>query len=130
MTSLAEYRLEMVAVLVVLAVVLMQMARQGSGAQSSRVEPSQLLETDVVVVDVRSPEEYAQGHIPGAINIPVETLGSEAPPELPDPDQRIYVYCRTGRRSGAAAQALAGLGYTNVVDFGGIGNWTGELVTD
>ena len=85
-------------------------------------------ETDFVLLDVRTQEEYASGHIPGAICIPNETIGSEEIPELPDKDQLILVYCRSGNRSKQASQKLAEQGYTNVVEFGGINGWTGEIV--
>ena len=80
-----------------------------------------------VIVDVRREDEYASGHIPGAILIPNESIGTEKPAALPDPDQIILVYCRSGNRSAQAAQKLADLGYTNVFDFGGIMTWTGEI---
>ena len=85
-------------------------------------------ETDFVLLDVRTQEEYASGHIPGAICIPNETIGSEEIPELPDKDQLILVYCRSGNRSKQASQKLAEQGYTKVVEFGGINGWTGEIV--
>ena len=86
-------------------------------------------ETDFILLDVRTQEEYAQAHIPGAICIPNETIGEEAPPELPDKAQLILVYCRSGNRSRQAAGKLAKLGYTNIVEFGGINSWTGETVS-
>ena len=85
-------------------------------------------ETGFVLLDVRTQEEYASGHIPGAICIPNETIGSEEIPELPDKDQLILVYCRSGNRSKQASQKLAEQGYTNVVEFGGINGWTVEIV--
>ena len=85
-------------------------------------------ETGFVLLDVRTQEEYASGHIPGAICIPNETIGSEEIPELPDKDQLILVYCRSGNRSKQASQKLAEQDYTNVVEFGGINGWTGEIV--
>lgn len=81
-----------------------------------------------VIVDVRRQNEYDSGHIPGAILIPNESIGTEMPEELPDKDQVILVYCRSGNRSKKAAQKLADMGYTNVYDFGGINSWTGEVV--
>lgn len=87
-------------------------------------------ETDYIILDVRTEEEYASGHIPNAINIPNEVIGSEEIPELPDKDQLILVYCRSGNRSKQASKKLANLGYTNVVEFGGIMDWTGEIVTE
>ena len=80
------------------------------------------------VVDVRTREEFAQGHIPNAFCIPNEEIGTEMPEELPDLDQIIYVYCSTGRRSAEAAGKLAKMGYTNIYDFGGIVDWTGDVI--
>lgn len=84
---------------------------------------------DYIILDVRTEEEYDAGHIPGAINIDNEDIGTEALPALPDRDQLILVYCRSGRRSKEAAEKLAAMGYTHVVEFGGIMTWTGEVVT-
>ena len=80
-------------------------------------------ETDYVIVDARTEEEYNEGHIEGAILIPEYEIGERAPKELPQKDQLILVYCRSGRRSKIASQALADLGYTNVKEFGGIIDW-------
>lgn len=80
-----------------------------------------------VIVDVRREDEYAQGHIPGAILIPNESIADTPPEELPDHDRIILVYCRSGRRSKEAAQKLADMGYSNVYEFGGIIDWTGEI---
>ena len=85
-------------------------------------------ETGYIILDVRTQDEYAQGHIPGAICVPNETIGTADIPELPDKDQRIFVYCRSGRRSKEASQKLAELGYTDIVEFGGIIDWQGEVV--
>ena len=82
-----------------------------------------------VIVDVRRADEYATGHIPGAILIPNESIGTEKPEQLPDKDQIILIYCRSGNRSKQAAQKLADMGYTNIYEFGGINTWTGEVVT-
>ena len=83
-----------------------------------------------VIVDVRRQDEYDAGHIPGAILIPNETIGSDSPEALPDYDQIILVYCRSGNRSKQASEKLAAMGYKNVYEFGGINSWTGEIVTD
>ena len=83
-----------------------------------------------VIVDVRREDEYAEGHIPRAILIPNESIVDTPPEELPDFDQIILVYCRSGRRSKEAAQKLADMGYTNVYEFGGIITWNGDIVTD
>lgn len=87
-------------------------------------------EENYIILDVRTAEEYAGGHIPEAINIPNESIGSEKIPELPDKDQLILVYCRSGNRSKQASEKLASLGYTNIVEFGGINDWPGETVSD
>lgn len=86
-------------------------------------------ESSYVLLDVRTPQEYAQQHIPGAINIPNETIGTAPPDALTDREQLILVYCRSGNRSKQAADKLAALGYTNVVEFGGINQWPGETVS-
>lgn len=84
-------------------------------------------EIGYIILDVRTPEEYAEGHIPGAINVPNESIGNSEIPELPDKSQHILVYCRSGRRSKEAAEKLVKLGYTNVSEFGGIIDWKGEI---
>ena len=85
-------------------------------------------ETDYIILDVRTPEEFAEKHIPGAINVPNETIGDDEITELPDKEQLILVYCRSGNRSKQASEKLAALGYTNVYEFGGINDWPGETV--
>ena len=86
-------------------------------------------ESDYIILDVRRPDEFAAGHIPNAINVANEIIGTAEIPELPDKDQLIMVYCRSGRRSKEASEKLVELGYTNIVEFGGILDWTGETVT-
>ena len=86
-------------------------------------------ESGYIILDVRTPEEFADKHIPGAVNIPNETITAEEIPELPDKDQLILVYCRSGNRSKQASEKLAALGYTNVAEFGGINSWPGETVS-
>lgn len=86
-------------------------------------------ETGYILLDVRTQAEYDQGHIPGAVCIPNETIGTEELPELPDKEQKILVYCRSGNRSKQAAAKLVQLGYGNVVEIGGINSWPGEIVT-
>ena len=86
-------------------------------------------ETGYIILDVRRPDEFAAEHIPNAINVPNETIGTAEIPELPDKNQLIMVYCRSGRRSKEAAEKLVKLGYTNIVEFGGILDWKGEIVT-
>ena len=86
-------------------------------------------ERDYIILDVRTVEEFSDKHIPGAINIPNDTIGTGEIPELPDKDQLILVYCRSGNRSKQASDKLVGLGYTNIVEFGGIIDWPGETVS-
>ena len=80
-----------------------------------------------VIVDVRRQDEYDAGHIPGAILIPNESIGTNRPAELPDFDQIILIYCRSGNRSKRAAQKLADMGYKSIYEFGGINTWTGDI---
>jgi len=86
-------------------------------------------ETGYIILDVRRPDEFAAGHIPNAINVPNESIGTDEIPELSNKDQLIMVYCRSGRRSKEASEKLVKLGYTNIVEFGGILDWKGETVT-
>ena len=103
-----------------------------SYTQISREEAKEMMAKDDghIVVDVRRQDEYDAGHIPGAILIPNESIGTEQPEELPDLDQIILIYCRSGNRSKQAAQKLCNMGYTNIYEFGGINTWTGEIVTE
>ena len=87
-------------------------------------------EEGYIILDVRTAAEFDEKHIPGAINLPNETIGTDAIPELPDKDQLILVYCRSGNRSKQASEKLVKLGYTNVVEFGGIIDWPGETETN
>ena len=80
-------------------------------------------------MDVRTEKEYNEKHIPNAVNIPNESIGTEEISQLPDKDQLILVYCRSGNRSKQASEKLVELGYTNIVEFGGINDWTGETVS-
>ena len=84
-------------------------------------------EKNYIILDARRPDEYDKGHIPGAINVPNEEIGAAEIPELPDKSQLILVYCRSGRRSKEASEKLVKLGYTNIVEFGGILDWKGEI---
>lgn len=84
-------------------------------------------EDDYVILDARTQAEYDEGHIPGAILIPHDTVATAAEDALPDKDQLILVYCRSGNRSKQVSQALVDLGYTNVVEFGGINSWPYEV---
>ena len=79
-----------------------------------------------IIVDVRRQEEFDEGHIPGAILIPNESIVSERPKELKDLNQIILIYCRSGRRSKEASEKLSAMGYKNIYEFGGIITWPGE----
>ena len=85
-------------------------------------------EKDYVIIDARTEEEFAEGHIKNAILIPEYEIASRAEKELPDKEQLILVYCRSGRRSKIASEELVKLGYTNVKEFGGIIDWPYETV--
>jgi rhodanese-related sulfurtransferase len=100
--------------------------------QISQEEARRMMDelVDYVIVDVRRKDEYDQGHIPNAILISNESIDSRRPEQLPDLDQIILVYCRSGNRSKQAAQKLSDMGYTNVYEFGGINTWNGEIVTE
>ena len=87
-------------------------------------------ETNYIILDVRTQAEYDAGHIPGAILIPNETIGTDEISQLPDKEQLIMIYCRSGNRPKQASEKLVKLGYTNIVEFGGINSWTGEITTD
>ena len=80
-----------------------------------------------ILLDVRRADEFATGHIPGAVNLPNEEIGKAEIPSLPDKNQTIYIYCRSGNRSKLAANKLLALGYTKLIEFGGILDYTGEL---
>ena len=84
-------------------------------------------EGDYLILDVRRADEFAEWHIPGAINIANGDIKSSEPEELQDKEQTIYVYCRSGNQSKQAAAKLAAMGYTNIVEFGGIIDWTGDI---
>jgi len=103
-----------------------------SGWQSisqDKAKEMMALDGGQIIVDVRRQDEYDAGHIPGAVLIPNESIGAEQPEELPDLDQMILIYCRSGNRSKQAAQKLADMGYRNVYEFGGINTWDGGIET-
>ena len=104
--------------------------RETPGWQSisqDKAKEMMALDGGQIIVDVRRQDEYDAGHIPGAVLIPNESIGTEPPEELPDLDQIILIYCRSGNRSKQAAQKLADIGYTNVYEFGGISTWDGGI---
>ena len=123
--------------MLVLAVVMMlsgcalaNSSTSASYTQITQEEAKEMMKKDDghIIIDVRRQDEYDEGHIPGAVLIPNESITDKQPEELPKLDQIILVYCRSGRRSKEASQKLADIGYTNVYEFGGINTWTGEIV--
>ena len=107
----------------------------GCGADSyqkiSQDKAKEMMDTqEVLVLDVREQSEYAGGHIPGAVLLPVGTIDENtAAAVIPEKDTTVLVYCRSGSRSKRAAKALAGLGYTGIYEFGGIMSWPYDIVT-
>ncbi|MDD6840825.1 MAG: rhodanese-like domain-containing protein [Spirochaetales bacterium] len=81
-----------------------------------------------ILLDVRTKEEYESGYIPGAINIPLSDINENVVSSLPDKSQMILVYCRSGNRSRQASDKLSKLGYTNIIEIGGINSWKGEII--
>ena len=107
-------------------------SKKNSYTQISMEEAVKMMEeeSDYIILDVRRPDEFAEKHIPNAINVPNETIGKDEIPELPNKEQLILVYCRSGNRSKQASEKLVKLGYTNIYEFGGINDWTGETVSE
>ena len=128
----------MVPLILILQIAALMFLLSGCGStgtsyeQISQKEAKQMMQekSDYLIVDVRRPDEFAEGHIPGAINVPNESISDEQPAELPDKEQILLIYCRSGNRSKDASQKLADMGYTNVYEFGGINTWEGEIVTE
>ena len=113
------------------AVLLLTSCSGASYEQISQDEAMQMMQeqTDYLIVDVRRPDEFAEGHIAGAINVPNEEITDEMPELQPDKEQTLLIYCRSGNRSKEASQKLAEIGYTKVYEFGGINTWEGDIVT-
>ena len=98
--------------------------------QISQEEAKNIMDTDdsILILDVRTKSEYAEGHIKDAVLMPYDEIEDLAESEFTDKGQKILVYCRSGNRSKVAAQMLANLGYTDVMEFGGVNTWTYGLV--
>lgn len=94
----------------------------------SGAEAKKLAEAGSRVVDVRTPQEFAQGHVPGAINIPFDQVGARVA-EIGDPAKPVVLYCRSGRRSAIAARTLIDLGFTQIADMQKVNSWPGKLQT-
>lgn len=130
---------KILAILLLLAVTLAGAGCNGDGADDRKeqakyrritADEAQVLmkkEENYLILDVRTPEEFAEGHIPHAINIPMDEFGEEPLRELPDRNQMIFVYCAKGIRSMNVANRLAHMGYRNIVEMGGIQDWHGDI---
>ena len=125
-----------IAVSVTLMLILLLIGCNGNNKSSyEQITPAEakaLMDSEegYIILDVRTPEEFAERHIEGAILIPDYEIGEKAESILTDKDQLILVYCRSGRRSKNAANELATLGYTNIKEFGGINDWKYGTVTE
>ena len=104
-------------------------ASDGSYEQITQEAAKEMMDTqEVIVLDVREQSEYDSGHIPGAVLLPVGSIDEEtAAAVIPEKNSTVLVYCRSGNRSKTASSTLAGLGYTNIYEFGGISTWPYEL---
>ena len=122
-------RKQTIALLLALVLLLTACAQAASYEQITQEEAKQIMDTTngYIRLDTRTQEEYDQSHIPGALLIPHTEIADRAEEELPDKDQLILVYCRSGNRSKQASEVLAELGYTNVKEFGGIHTWPYEV---
>ena len=119
-------------IFLLLAVMLLTACGQNKEAAYVNItaeEAKQIMDTEegYIILDTRTQEEYDEGHIPGAIQISHDEIEEKAEGMLPDKDQLILVYCRSGRRSKIAAETLVELGYTNIKEFGGIIDWPYEV---
>lgn len=117
----------MVAVVIGGLFMFMQNSRAENLLSYEHLQAKITAQEDFVLLDVRSLDEYNSGHIPTAVLLPHDEINSKAEALLSDKNKEIVVYCRSGRRSAIAAEALGKLGYTNVQDFGGISRWQGAL---
>lgn len=98
--------------------------------EMKNAESYMALQENYIILDVRRVNEFADGHIPNAINVPNEDIGTENIEELPNKNQLIFVYCQSGNRSKQAAKKLVEMGYSNIVEIGGIVDWTGDIVKE
>ncbi len=118
-----------VMVLVVIGLAMSFMSRGDSKGLVSYEELQQKLtdKAPIVLLDVRTQEEFNNGHIPGALLLPYDEIDQKAAQLLPEKEKEIIIYCRSGRRSAIAKDSLEALGYTNVKDFGGMNRWQGKV---
>lgn len=117
-----------IGLVIILAAVFIYYGGMSKTPAKGSVSPSEVKQKldnkeDVVIIDVRTEEEYRTGHLPGSILIPVDRLSKNITNKVPDKDEEIIVYCRSGNRSRTAWKTLTQMGYTNVYDMGGINKW-------
>lgn len=119
----------LVMMLVVIGIAMSFMSRGDSKSLVSYEELQQKLndKAPIVLLDVRTQEEFANGHIPGVMLLPYDEIDQKAAQLLPEKEKEIIIYCRSGRRSAIAKDSLEALGYTNVKDFGGMNRWQGKV---
>lgn len=117
-------------VLSILIIGTVSACEENSYMQITQEEAKKMMdeEEDVTILDVRTNEEYEEGHIKDAICIPNETIDENITEQLPDEKQIILIYCRSGNRSKQASEKLANLGYSNIYEFGGINTWAYDIV--
>lgn len=123
-----------IAILLVGVLIIWASMKNSSNVNKFRIEPSEAkkrldMEKEIILLDVRTQEEYIENHIPGGTLIPIKVLEREASKKLPDKQAVIFVYCRSGNRSRAAVKMLSKQGYTNVFDLGGIIRWPYKTVS-
>lgn len=119
-------------VFILLLVVGCSSSKQSKGETLTSEEAYALVQAnaDILIVDVRTPEEFKEGHIANSINIPLDQLKEVAIKQLTDKKQKIFVVCRSGNRSSQAQDVLESMGYTNIIDVGSVFTWPKELVTN
>ena len=127
-------RLIIAIILILTVIVLAGCEAAGPAGYNARIGPEHAMEIMAnnpysIILDVRTLEEFNEGHIPNAVSLPVDEIEAAITRMIPDKGEIILVYCRSGRRSADAAVILVEMGYRNVFDFGGIIDWTGEVIT-
>ena len=131
------YSIFIIIVIVVGVIIVLDIKNNGEGKESkvklvSMDEAFKIMneESNYIILDVRTIDEYNEGHIPNAICVPNETIKNDIVNKLPNKEQLILIYCRSGNRSSQAASKLAKLGYTNLIDIGGIIDWKGNIIKE
>ena len=123
-----------IAILIVGALIIWAYMKNSGSVKKLRIDPSEAkkrldMEKGIILLDVRTQEEYSENHIPRSTLIPLKVLARDASKKLPDKEATIFVYCRIGNRSRAAVKMLLKQGYTNIFDLGGIMRWPYKTVS-